>query len=434
MIASLLDTVAVSKQIIVVVIAIALPMSVRDYSYYEAHASNVKLDEIISPNKPEEDVILSKQTLQRLREDNLDKITVREITVGRRYGEDSYFACSEGDDLGWLGYFIGRSESLRELAIEKWSEDVIHALRDGIARNRSIQNVSVSIWNDAVYKHSNDGFIARTFSNLTQLEELRVTNHVYIENTLNPHPGNYFNPLNDCVALGNLLESGVRLKNLSLDRYNIGDAGVTLLGCGLRSIGSSLKHLSLNDCSIGSEGLSTLVVALTNCASIKKLHLCENDFSMATAGLRSLSSWLQTAGIQLDELGFEGCRINDEGLQALIEGEMHHCKSLDHLSTLQLLDLDQNSFGNEGLSALAAALSDCASIKKLYLNNNDFSMTASGLRALSDSLRRAGIQLDELQLWNCDINDEGLQALTEGAVNLANLSILKEMIKSLRWD
>ena len=75
MIASLLDTVAVSKQIIVVVIAIALPMSVRDYSYYEAHASNVKLDEIISPNKPEEDVILSKQTLQRLREDNLDKIT-----------------------------------------------------------------------------------------------------------------------------------------------------------------------------------------------------------------------------------------------------------------------------------------------------------------------------------------------------------------------
>ena len=407
---SLLDTVAVSKQIIIVVIAIALPMSLRDYSYYKAHAANVSVDEIISPNKPEEDIIFSKRTLQRLREDNLDKITVSKVPVGRRYGGDSYFAFSEGDDLGWLGYFIGRSESLRELTIHNWSEDVIHALSDGIARNRSIQNISVSIWDDAVYKHSNDGFIARTFSNLKQLEELSVTNNVYVRNPLNPHPGNSINPLNDCVALGNLLESGVRLKHLSLRGYNIGDAGVTLLVRGLRSIGSSLKELNLYDCSIGSEGLSTLAVALDNCTTIKKLYVGDNDFSTASAGLTALSDSLQRTGIQLDELGFGGCRINDEGLHALIEGESH-----DHLSALQLLDLDGNNFGNEGLSTLAAALADCTGIRTLHLSDNDFSMAAAGLRSLSVSLQTARIQLDELRLLDCHISDEGLQALTEGA-------------------
>ena len=236
---------------------------------------------------------------------------------------------------------------------------------------------------------------------MTQLEELDVD--VIADEA--------FRKLN-CVALGNLLESGVRLKHLSLRGYNIGDAGVTLLVRGLRSIGSSLKELHLYGCSIGSEGLSTLVIALANCASIKKLHLCRNDFSTAAAGLRALSGWLQRAGIQLDELRFGGCRINDVGLQALIEGESH-----DHLSALKLLDLGGNNFGNEGLSALAAALADCTGIKTLFLNNNDFSMAASGLRALSDWLQTAGCHLDGLKLWNCDINDEGLQALIEGAVD-----------------
>jgi Ran GTPase-activating protein (RanGAP) involved in mRNA processing and transport len=290
-------------------------MSVRDYSYYEAHAPNVKLDEIISPNKPVKDVIFSKRTLQRLRDGNLDRITVRRTTV--RWGDDSYFAVSEGDDLGWLGYFIGRSESLRELKIDDWSEDnrwaedVIHALSDGIARNRSIQHVIVGYL-------SNDGFAAimRTLGNLTQLETL----------TVNPL-SNYGDNDHLCVALGNLLESGVRLKHLSLDENYIGDVGVTALVQGLRCSGSSLKVLDLCDGSIGSEGLSTLTAALTNCTRLERLDLSYNNFSMAAAGLRSLSDWLQTA--TLTELRFYDCGINDRGLRALAKGAVNHCKLID---------------------------------------------------------------------------------------------------------
>ena len=121
----------------------------RDYNYYEAHAANVKLDEITSSNK-------NKRTLQRLRDGHIQSIDISE----RSYWD---FAVTEGDDLGWLGYFIGRSESLRTLTIHNWSEYLIHALSDGIARNRSIQHVLVS-------NLSSDGFaaITRTLGNLTQ--------------------------------------------------------------------------------------------------------------------------------------------------------------------------------------------------------------------------------------------------------------------------
>ena len=95
------------------------------------------LDEITSYDR-------NKRTLQRLRDGDISN-----ISVGASW---RHFAISEGDELGWLGYFIGRSESLQQLTVVGSPEDVekeqrtihaIHALSDGIARNRSIQNVRV---------------------------------------------------------------------------------------------------------------------------------------------------------------------------------------------------------------------------------------------------------------------------------------------------
>ena len=104
----------------------------------------MNLDEITSSEK-------NKQILQRLRDQDL-----KSIEVGRRLSDwysynSNYFCFSKGDNLGWLAYFIGRNESLRELSIAGFSEDedggreqrMVHALSGAIARNRSIQQVSV---------------------------------------------------------------------------------------------------------------------------------------------------------------------------------------------------------------------------------------------------------------------------------------------------
>ena len=326
----------------------------RDCSYYEAHAADVCLDEITSSD-------YNKRALQRLRDGDISNISVGAIWRN--------FVITEGDDLGWLEYFISRSESLQELEVvgfpkveEEKEQQIIHALSDGITRNRSIQNVCVN-------NLSRDGFaaVARILSNLTQLESLTVIRRVY-----GGSDQLYY------VALGNLLEAGVwKLKELSMYDSLIGDAGLAALTGGLRCIGSSLKGLYLPNCSIGDEGLSTLAEVLANCTCLESLDLSENDFSMTAAGLRFMRS-----------IG----------------------------SSLKRLYLSNSAIDSEGLSTLVAALVDCTCLKVLDLSQNDFS-TAAGLRSLSHWVQTAALTLDELSLKWCEINDNGVQALAEGAAN-----------------
>ncbi len=324
----------------------------RDYDYYEANAASIRLEEITSSKK-------NKWTLERLRDGNIDFISF-----------DRYFDFGEDlwDDLGWVGYFIGKSESLQELAIKRLPRRIIDALSDGIARNQSIQHVSLG-------GLSNDGFatIARALGNLTQLESLTW----------------HSNSLNDCVTLGTLLDSGgcKNLKELSLSNFNeFDDAGVAFAH-GLRNIGSSLEKLNLscND-SIGSEGLTALAGALANSASLGILDFSYNDFSGAAglASLASLSDWLQTAA--LDELRLRCCDINNAGLQALSEDAINHCKHLD-----------------------------------LTVN----SITTPGFRHLSNSLQSGRSRLENLRLSDVGIeNDDVAEVFARGLVGNKKLRAL----------
>eukprot|EP00984_Skeletonema_dohrnii_P026891 scaffold16282_cov77-Skeletonema_dohrnii-CCMP3373.AAC.4 len=328
-------------------------MERRDDNYYEANASDIRLEDITSSK-------MNAKTLGRLRDGEISQ-----LCLGEHEGWDE-FRLGEGNDLGWLGYFIGKSEFLRELTIQYLPEDdegrgqQIHALSDGFARNQSIQKVVID-------KLSRNGFdaIARALDNLSQLEELSLHQR--------RNAG-----LNWCSTLGTLLESGVwKLKNLQLSSNGIDDAGVAAFAHGLRSIGSSLKELDLRWNSIGNEGLSALVAALANCTSLETLDLSYNDFSVAAAGLRSLSDWLQTAVLNLNELSLRECGINDEGLQALAEA-VNHCKDLD-------------------------------------LADND-SITALGLRYLSALLQSESCHLGNLYFGWMDIEDDVAEVLARGLV------------------
>ena len=178
------------------------------------------------------------------------------------------------------------------------------------------------------------------------------------------------------------------MKKLWFYRNNIGDDGVAAFAHVLRGIGTSLKTLGLGDISIGNEGLSALVAALSNsnCSSLEILDLSENDFSLAAAGLRSLSDWLQTAVLNLNQLRLRECDINDEGLQALCVGATNHCKDLD-------------------------------------LSEND-SITPLGLRYLSTSLQSVSCRLENLYLCFMNIGDDGAELLARGLISNKSLRCL----------
>eukprot|EP00985_Skeletonema_marinoi_P029473 scaffold27957_cov73-Skeletonema_marinoi.AAC.1 len=72
-------------------------MDNRDYNYYEENAASIKLEEITAS---EDNAII----LRRLR-DGDDKL--RHLTLGSQ--GLTKFHIGQGNDLGWLGYFIGKS-------------------------------------------------------------------------------------------------------------------------------------------------------------------------------------------------------------------------------------------------------------------------------------------------------------------------------------
>ena len=99
-------------------------MEQRDYHYYEAHAADVNLEEITSSAK-------NANILQRLRDGDraLDSIVlcslrttfnwlfvVEQIHLCGSLGLE--FVIREDDNLGWLGYFIGKSDCLKQFRID----------------------------------------------------------------------------------------------------------------------------------------------------------------------------------------------------------------------------------------------------------------------------------------------------------------------------
>jgi len=280
-------------------------MEHRDYDYFEANAADISLEDITSSED-------NAEIIRRLRDGDDTLRSLLALGRGQCGGDVNI---GEGDDLGWLGYFIGKSECLHHLYIRnlpdrEGGEQQIHAFMEGIARSQSIRALSCAHLGDNVSEA-----IVSALGSLPQLEEL-----YYGSNSLGP---NGFSS-----TLGTLLESGVlKLKKLSLFDNDIGDDGVASLANGLRSIGSSLKEICLSDNSICSnEGLLALMTGLESCTSLKRLDLSYNDFSLAAAGLGSLSDWLQTDQMDLTKLILENCRISNEGLQALAEGAAKHCK------------------------------------------------------------------------------------------------------------
>eukprot|EP00984_Skeletonema_dohrnii_P031381 scaffold23760_cov72-Skeletonema_dohrnii-CCMP3373.AAC.1 len=365
-------------------------MDQGDNNYYEANADTINLDGIVSCEG-------NAKILQRLRDgdENLSSITFKYICVD----PNAFVIKAENEDeVGWLGYFIGKSRCLQELSIHnlpkgEGGEQQSRALVVGIARNQSIRTLDV----DA--RLSDDNFsvlCAGILINLSQLEvlDLRLSNY------------------HCCSALGTALRlrSGtLKLKELRLYNGHIGDVGVTSLEDGFARIAPFLKTLDLRCNSIGNDGLMTLVRALANCTGLEKLDLSENDFSLAALGLGSLSDWLQRNQTNLKELDLFECGINDDGLQALAEGVANHCEEvrlsyndsitatgLSHLShvllsarcRLQCLYLDDVEIGDDGAEALADGLAGNQSLRCLHFDNVDTNlpMTPIGWSAFSTVL------------------------------------------------
>eukprot|EP00984_Skeletonema_dohrnii_P024060 scaffold13178_cov84-Skeletonema_dohrnii-CCMP3373.AAC.2 len=144
---------------------------------------------------------------------------------------------------------------------------------------------------------------------------------------------------------------------------------------------------------------------LINLSQLEVLHL-----GFGRSCCSALGTVLRSGTMKLKELRLYG-NIGDIGVASLGNGFSRIAPFL------KTLDLRCNSIGNDGLMTLVRALANCPGLEILYLSENDFSLAALELGSLSDWLQRKHTNLKELDLFECGINDDGLQAFAEGGAN-----------------
>lgn len=260
------------------------------------------------------------------------------------------FRVAEGDDLGWLGYFIGKSEVIKFLHINcDFPEGGEIYFFDGMSQNRSIK--ILQIYSEIGDSWNSLGSFLRNNDNLSQFE---------VRNFVVGHE--------DAQNLVTALRLQSQLKNLRLSDNIFGRDGCIALGNTLSRWHPSnkLEILDLSYNSIHNEGLQALGSGIMNCLSLKRLNLSGNQ-SITADGLRSLYPLLQSESHSLEGLHLYGTNFGDDAAIALSE-ILRGNRFLKDLS----FDVDVETAGITavGWSAFSALLCETSTVNGTYLSNH----------------------------------------------------------------
>jgi len=396
------------------------------------------------------------------------------------FDEDDDFVVREGDDLGWLGYFIGGNETLTTLFLSylPGSRACVEKFFIGAQRNKSIKHV--------YFYHGdvlNEGFSVMNLPHVTTIrfrgDGERVNMHHFalglrrckslkeytgpvtteiiavlsklpvLEHTCVHAIGEAISR-DECVALRELLANATKLKVLDLSHVGLGDDGLAILAEGLAN-NSPLTNgeLVLSNNDIGDRGVQALASSLASNGKLRELHLFNSYFwgdlnnigdegveylaeslaqnralrvlSLSGNTVRAISRILQSRTSGLEDLRLYRFSLDDDGGRILADA-LSINKSLVSLSLR--CEATGINIGDDGLGALAAGLSSNSTLRKLYLSGNT-AITAAGLRSLNQYFQSPLCALETLSFYSINFGDEGVYALVDA---LDHNESLKELL------
>eukprot|EP00985_Skeletonema_marinoi_P022970 scaffold14929_cov154-Skeletonema_marinoi.AAC.12 len=194
-------------------------------------------------------------------------------------------------------------------------------------------------------------------------------------------------------ALSGFFQSkSCRLESLNLASMGVDDERAIVLATGLTTH-KSLKHLNLSQNGIGDEGIAALVSGLTAAAntSLETLNLSRNAFTIA--GVRSLSTLIQSERSTLKDLSLHSMRIDDDGISILAD-------ALTNNTSLETLFLDLHGSTSAGSNIFSRLLCDTSSINNIYLSNHTLQTIGWSDQFIDEgkyfSLNRQGKQLNPI--------------------------------------
>ncbi|KAK1734082.1 leucine-rich repeat protein [Skeletonema marinoi] len=390
--------------------------------HYEERARDVNLEDITSSE-------YNAFVLEMLRDDELKGMGI--LGEDFDWPDENDFVVREGDNLGWLGYFIGNSERLESLWLSHLPGD--DSFRQGLARNQSIQKLYIysdlgeagfqslapffrntSTLRDLVFTGSDISSLECAQNITLLLSRYQIKSLKSLEFEENNISDEGFAEIARALSVQPQLEE-LNLKYLNADSFTFGRHGYVALGTTMKSWRSpSLKKLVIR----GSFG-----GGMANCFNLEHLNLGGND-QITVVGFRALSALVRSKKFCLQSLDVSYMSIDADEMTALADG-------LASMKSLKSLDLSFNDIGDEGLQALAASLTNSNDLEQLDVSCNG-SFSAIGLKSLAHALPEASY-LKELHLRSNSINDEGLKALAVGLTThntLERLDLSRNAISS----
>ncbi|KAI4905550.1 hypothetical protein NFI96_022232 [Prochilodus magdalenae] len=240
---------------------------------------------------------------------------------------------------------------------------------------------------------------------LTEMNDKSLTIEIQEFLKSEKHSENKLSP-GQCSAIAcMLLISEEVLDVLDLKKYNTSVEGYRRLIPALSNCRKALLascNLSMNTCEIISSALQS-----PN-STLKELDLSEND--LQDSGLEKLSAGLNSSQCKLEILRLAGCNLTANSCGIL-------CSSLtSENSCLKELDVSNNYLQDSGLEVLSEGLkSSHCSLQRLRLDG--CCVTAQSIGNLCTALQLQTTCLKELDLSRNDLQDAGVQLLSDGLKN-----------------
>ena len=243
---------------------------------YNAQADTIKINDIVT-NKFNRELLSNISGNVKGIEgatDSIEQLWIRDVV------EDETDYIPEGvDDMGWLGYFVGKNEHIEELFIRYFEApsgvsfmEMLESFLRGVNNSKSITTLDFRI----------DLLDGRVFS-----------------------------------MLGPFFENSATFAHLQIDQCTLGDDGWRLLAL---AIGSS-KHKSLvsvvlSQNNISDEALVDIITAMSMHPHLQHIDLADN--LLHNNGCNALATLMQNSATQLQHLDLGNNEIDDESISALV--------------------------------------------------------------------------------------------------------------------
>ena len=282
----------------------------------DAQANTVNIDDITTNEQ-------NRKVLHRLRNNNAADFDEEYLSLWiQNDNYENVYRPEGAEDLGWLGYFIGKSDYLQKLHIiqdfDGDSIDVLEPFFRGVQHNKSIQVIDFE---------GIDLFEGKIFTMLTPF-----------------------------------LKNNTNLTSLSITSCDFGNRGCRSL---VLAIGEckSLREVDLAFNSFADDELVEIIMALSIHRQLTRLLLVGNTLN--TNGCMALSTLLRCSATELQTLHLYTNEMNDEAIEILVPA----LESCNHLKTL---NLDRNSVTAKGWRRLVSILEapDC-NLEDLSVANNN---------------------------------------------------------------